>query len=130
MNSLKSISLVLFIFICSFSEPRKDTPSEDLARIINSFQEHEAYDKKIYPLGLFTREYFQSQADFATIKLEELAALDISSLSETEKISAELLKFILEDAIDFYEFERFLNPLLSDSGFHNNLTYEVRPVRN
>jgi uncharacterized protein (DUF885 family) len=130
MNSLKSISLVLFIFICSFSEPRKDTPSEDLARIINSFQEHEAYDKKIYPLGLFTREYFQSQADFATIKLEELAALDISSLSETEKISAELLKFILEDAIDFYEFERFLNPLLSDSGFHNNLTYEVRPLIN
>ena len=34
------------------------------------------------------------------------------------------------DKIDFYKFERFLNPLLSDSGFHSSLNYQIRPLNN
>ena len=130
MNYLKSISIVLLIFICSCSEERKDNSSKDLESIINSFQEHKGYDKEIYPLGLFTKDYYKAKADFAKIKLEELAELNVNNLSETDRISAKLLKFILKDSVDFYEFERYLNPLLSDEGFHNNLAYEVRPLTN
>jgi uncharacterized protein (DUF885 family) len=130
MNYLKSTSIVLLIFTFSCSEERKDNSSKDLDNIITSFQKHKGYDNDRYPLGLFTKEYYKAQADFATIKLGELAELNVDNLNETDKISAELLKFILEDSIDFYEFEGYLNPLLSDEGFHNNLTYEVRLLTN
>jgi uncharacterized protein (DUF885 family) len=130
MNYLKSTSIVLLIFTFSCSEERKDNSYKDLDNIITSFQKHKGYDNDRYPLGLFTKEYYKAQADFATIKLGELAELNVDNLNETDKISAELLKFILEDSIDFYEFEGYLNPLLSDEGFHNNLTYEVRLLTN
>ncbi|MFT7331667.1 MAG: hypothetical protein ACI848_001749, partial [Roseivirga sp.] len=51
-------------------------------------------------------------------------------LSETETISLDLLKFNLKDQIAYYEFEQYLNPLLSDYGFHSSLTYNVRPLTN
>jgi uncharacterized protein (DUF885 family) len=49
-------------------------------------------------------------------------------LSENDLISYKLLKFELNDIIDYFNFERFLNPLLSDSGFHSSLNYMVRPL--
>ncbi len=54
----------------------------------------------------------------------------MEDLSETEQISAELLKFVLQDKIDYYKFERILNPLLSDAGFHSSLNYQIRPLNN
>ena len=36
-----------------------------------------------------------------------------------------MLQFELQEQIDFYEFEAYLNPLLSDSGFHTSLPYQV-----
>ena len=61
---------------------------------------------------------------------DELARIDTSGLKETDLISYRLLKFVLRDKIDFYEYEGYLNPILSDTGFHSNLTYEVRPLVN
>ena len=78
--------------------------------LIHSYQDHNGYDREKYPLGLFTREYYKSEADFAQEKLDELLEINLDVLPETDKISAELLKFVLEDKIAYYEFERFLNP--------------------
>ncbi|MGO1752453.1 MAG: DUF885 domain-containing protein, partial [Psychroflexus sp.] len=36
----------------------------------------------------------------------------------------------LQERVDFYEYEAYLNPLLSDSGFHLSLTYHVRDLNN
>ncbi|WP_460217727.1 DUF885 domain-containing protein [Psychroserpens sp. MEBiC05023] len=118
--------VMLFIFGCE-KEKSEDKP-KDLIQIINSYQDNEGYDRNSYPLGLFTKEYYKSQAEFAQEKLDELAQIKIEDLSETDQISAELLKFVLQDQINYYEFEQYLNPLLSDTGFHSNLTYEVRPL--
>ena len=101
-----------------------------LDSIINSYQDHEGYDQKAYPLGLFTKEYYQTEAEFAQTLLDELSKINVSELSETDQISVELLKFELQDQIDYFSFERFLNPLLSDAGFHSSLTYMVRPLNN
>ncbi|WP_053976197.1 DUF885 domain-containing protein [Mangrovimonas xylaniphaga] len=103
---------------------------QELDTIIKHYEDHKGYDEKTYPLGLYTKTYYQAEAEFAKSQLEELKALDVSGLSETDRISAELLSFELQDIIDYYEFEQYLNPLLSDTGFHSNLTYEVRPLTN
>ena len=124
------LTLLIFTLICSVNIEAQNSASIQLVSIINSCQNHKGYDHKAYPLGLYTKEYYKAEAEFAQSKLEELSKIKIEGLSETEQISAELLKFVLQDQIDYYKFDQYLNPLLSDSGFHSDLTYMVRPFNN
>ena len=131
MSYFKLLIIALsFSFLSVQDVVKSDSTSEDLNAIIENYQDHEGYDRNEYPLGLFTKDYYKSEAEFAKVKLVELSKINPEALSETEQISFTLLKFVLQDQIDFYDFECYLNPLLSDSGFHSNLTYEVRPLAN
>ena len=117
------ILLIFLIFSCN-------RESEKLEIIIQEYQNHEAYDYKDYPLGNFSEEYFRSEKEFAENLLIKLSHIDVNKLDENDNISFELLSFVLEDIVAYYDFERFLNPLLSDSGFHSSLVYNVRPMYN
>ncbi|WP_456441934.1 DUF885 domain-containing protein [Psychroserpens sp.] len=131
MSYLKPLIIIAFFGLFSCQEDIKPrSASEELQAIIENYQNHDGYDKNEYPLGVFTKDYYKSEAEFAQSKLDELSEIGYETLSETEQISLTLLKFVLQDQIDFYEFEGYLNPLLSDTGFHTNLTYEVRPLTN
>jgi len=131
MNYIKTISLLFFLIIINGCvQVETDTATNQLETLIHKYQDHEGYDNKIYPLGLFTRAYYKAEAEFATSLLKDLQIIKTDELVASDKISFDLLKFVLQDEIDFYEFERFLNPLLSDSGFHSNLAYSVRPFNN
>lgn len=122
-----SISLLVVLMLMSFIT---ETSSEKLAVIITNYQDRESYDDKEFPLGLFTEEYYKSEASYAKEVLNQLSKIDKTDLSETESISLQLLQFQLQESVDFYEFKEYLNPLLSDTGFHNNLPYMVRPLAN
>jgi len=124
MNYLKCISLLL---IFCFLGCNADDAAKQLNSIIINYQDYESYDKKEFPLGLFTKERYKAEAEFAQTTLNQLAKVDLSRLKETDRISAALLKFVLQEKIDFFKYERYLNPLLSDSGFHSDLNYQVRP---
>ncbi|MBT8267079.1 MAG: DUF885 domain-containing protein [Bacteroidia bacterium] len=129
IHILKPLALCfcLSLFMgCSFEQ--NDSKANPLNELITEYQDYESYEEDDYPLGLFTREHYKKEAEYAKSKLDELSKLDLSNLSETDRISADLLKFVLKNRIDYYEFERFLNPLLSDAGFHSNLNYMVRPL--
>ncbi len=132
MNCQKLIISVLIISIVSCVNIKDETSnaSATLNEIISTYQNHKGYDKKEYPLGLFTKDYYQAQADFAKVQLESLNKIDDRNLSETESISLALLKFRLQETIDYNSFEQYLNPLLSDSGFHVSLPYMVRQLNN
>ena len=107
-----------------------DRENEKLEIIIQEYQNHEAYDYKDYPLGNFSEEHFRSEKEFAENLLIKLSHIDVNKLDENDNISFELLSFVLKDIVAYYDFERFLNPLLSDSGFHSSLVYNVRPMYN
>ena len=113
---------------CSKESQVKD--SDLLNKIILEIEERESYDENEYPLGLFSKEYYKKEAKYAKEQLIRLAKIDVIFLSETESISLKLLKFQLQDTIDYFEFEMYLNPLLSDSGFHTNFSFMVRPFQN
>jgi len=120
-----------FIFSCCLSifvSLSVSGQSKKLDALIKDYQNHEGYDKNAYPLGLYTEAYYKQEADFALELQKDLAEIDSSQLSETENISLELLKFKLNEAIDHYRFKSYLNPLLSDSGFHLSLSYQVRAL--
>jgi uncharacterized protein (DUF885 family) len=128
-NSVLSVLAIILLVtpvVIKFSENSNDK----LQEIIIIYQDHESYDGKEYPLGLFTKEHYQSEANFALELLNQLENIDSNDLDENNLISYELLKFELNDIIDYYNFERYLNPLLSDSGFHSSLNYMVRPLSN
>lgn len=129
MNFLKSI-IILMLSLFATDHAHSQNPSTMLDSLINSYEQHDGYDNKRYPLGLYTKDYFKAEADFAQDKLNELSIIDITGLPETQRISAELLAFSLQGKIDYYKFEHYLNPLLSDSGFHSNLNYGVGPLSN
>lgn len=106
------------------------TASGELSEVIEKVQDHKSYDRKEFPLGLYTEEHYKDQAEFAEQRLKELIKINKDSLSETEEISAELLRYKLQEEVDFYAYEGYLNPLLSDAGFHVSLPYHVRDLSN
>ena len=116
--------LIIFIFI--FFSCNSD--KKNLENIIQEYQNHESYDYKEYPLGNFSENHFKQEKEFALNILLKLSKIDVDKLDENDNISYELLSFVLNDIIAYYDFERFLNPLLSDSGFHSSLVYNVRPL--
>ena len=115
-------------FGCKKSD--SNNSSQELNEIISTYQDHEGYDEKEYPLGLFTKEYYQAEAKFAASILDKLSKVGSDDLNETDRISLALLKFKLQDEVDYFKFERYLNPLLSDAGFHSSLNYMVGPLAN
>tara|TARA_B100001175_G_scaffold248410_1_gene215220 strand:+ start:566 stop:2275 length:1710 start_codon:yes stop_codon:yes gene_type:complete len=115
--------LIFIIYSCNSNHEKLDV-------VIKEYQNHNGYDYDEYPLGNFSEDYFKNEKEFAENLLLKLSKIDVSKLNENDNISYELLSFELHDIIAYYDFERFLNPLLSDSGFHSSLVYHVRPVYN
>ena len=128
MKFVKRIITFVFIVTVCGCISNKENSSQLLTSIVNEYQDHKGYDEQEFPLGLFTKKFYQSEADFAKTILMKLSEVSEIALSETEVISLKLLKFKLKDQIDYFTYERFLNPLLSDAGFHSNLNYIVRPL--
>ncbi|MBA6153175.1 DUF885 domain-containing protein [Gelidibacter maritimus] len=130
MKVLQPILVTLLLFLFSIQNTSSQNSQMVLDSVIKKYEQHRGYDRHVYPLGLYTKEYYKSEAEFAQQVLDELNKVETADLSETEKISADLLGFVLNDKINYYKFEQYLNPLLSDTGFHTNLTYQVRPLAN
>ncbi len=128
MNRSVLIFLLAAVLMVGCKEKEPPDVAARLHQIIKDYEAYEAYDKEAYPLGLFTKEFFKQEADTAAARIAALDSLNWDELNETDRISAELLKYSLQDKIDFYTFEAYLNPLLSDAGFHSSLPYMVRPL--
>lgn len=126
MNKIVSVLLAISCSAMTFAQ----SPSENLHAIIEEVQDHKGYERKDYPMGLFSKEYFEGESAFAKAQITKLAAISENTLSETEAISLALLRFKLQETVDYYTYERYLNPLLSDSGFHSSWNYMVRPITN
>ena len=127
MKYILSLCCLITVFIsCNNGNETCGDSSSELNILIRSYEEHQGFDKTEFPLGVFTKEYYKSEADFAEQQLQYFGCVKLDELTESEQISAALLKFILQEKIDFYEYEAYLNPLLSDAGFHTSLPYEVR----
>ena len=102
--------------------------SSQLQIILERIENRKSYDEGQYPLGYFAEDRFASDAEFAQTQIDALQKLNLDKLSESDRISVELQLFVLQEQIDYFEFKAYLNPLLSDSGFHNDLAYEVRTL--
>ena len=99
-----------------------------LDSLIFRVSSYQSYDWKAHPLGVYTEARFKADAEFAAARLEEAKRIQESALSESDRISLELMRFTLQDQVDEYRFGMHLNPIQADQGFHLNLNYRIRPL--
>lgn len=104
--------------------------SDALKSVVEEYQDFKPVDYAKYPLGIYTDSVEKLKTDFAAGLLKKVEDIDTESLSETERISLELLRFRLENEQDEYRFGMHFNPILADAGFHLNLNYRIRPLLN
>ena len=115
--------LVFLVFSCD-----KTTSEEELYRLIDEYENYKRTDRNAYPLGDYREETIAAYASFCSDLYAQLNQIDSNQLNEDDQISLTLLEFVLKNKILSYEFKTHWNPILSDAGFHNNLTYDVQPI--
>ncbi|NJO25346.1 MAG: DUF885 domain-containing protein [Bacteroidia bacterium] len=108
----------LLIVTASFSQ--KGVHSDELKKILTGIEEFDRkeYSNDSFPLGRNTEDDFQRRYLFSKTIQSELQKIDSSKLNFDDWISWQLLLFITDDDVQEYELKRYLNPLLSDQGFH------------
>ena len=123
MKNLLVALVLTFLIGC-----RNITPEQKLSNIIETYQNFQQNGDSNYPLGDYSESKFEKRAFFCDSLLTQLQALNPNTLKEDDKISYELLEFVLNEVVIKYKFKTHWNPILSDAGFHSSLTYQVRPI--
>ena len=119
MKRFRPLLVILCLGLLSF-QPLSD--SDELNAIIAKYEADRNYDFKRNVSLESTAKYYQAEADFAKNLKEELEKISENDLSETEKISRELLLFVLQDKIDANTYKTYLNTITNESAFHLNLS--------
>ena len=74
-----------------------------------------------HPLGSFTEADFLKSYEFYKTEHEKLNGINAAMLALDDEINLDLLKYIVQDKLDEYEYKEYLNPILADAGFHTDI---------
>jgi len=125
---MKRLTYIFFCLVLSIGCSSITEDQLSLQECIDQYEAYDSYDTEAFPLGDHTEERYQADYDFYGTLLEKMEGIAEANLTSEDRISLKLLKFLVEDHRASFEFKTHLNPLLSDSGFHNSLVYRVRPL--
>lgn len=84
-------------------------------------------EREQFPLGRYTEQDFKNRAEFAESMIARLQKLHTSEMEFTDQISVELMIYRLQEDVDNYKYQSYLNPILVDAGFH--MSFVSRPRR-
>ncbi len=116
--------LLIFFFFASAASAQKaetkDTIINNLLNAITGFNSRETKRDSLlnHPLGSNSEEDFLRRNVFYDSLYSAIKSVDKSILSPEGQINLELLKYDVEDDISTYKYKSYLNPILSDEGFH------------
>ena len=119
---MKRFKILLFLTIIGLFSFGQESNSNKLNNIIAKYDTDRDYDFKWNESMENTVKYYQAEADFSKKLKEELEQVSEAGLSETEKISRELLLFVLQDKIDSNTYKTYLNTITNENAFHLNLS--------
>ena len=125
---MKRLTYIFFCLVLSIGCSSIAEDQLSLQECIDQYEAYDSYDTEVFPLDDHTEERYQADYDFYGTLLEKMEGIVEAKLTSEGRISLKLLKFLVEDHRANFEFKTHLNPLLSDSGFHNSLVYRVRPL--
>ena len=128
--------IVFVLAICAFCSTAQAVPADDLNAL---FDEYWANELREYPFsatqnGVDTyndklphvapEDYARRDAQ-AQAFLDRLSGIDRDALDDNERISADLLAFILNYDQTLSEFDSWRIPFLADTGFHSDFGYVI-----
>lgn len=122
MFYMKNVRYLLVILSFGFLSFQSLSDSEKLEAIILTYETERDYGFERDSSVENTIKYHQVEADFAKDLKLELEKISEKSLSESEKISSELLMFVLQDKIDMNTFKTYLNTITNEYAFHLELS--------
>ena len=112
--------LIIFYFTPLFLLAQEPVTNSSLRQVLKKMEDFgkNEYKEDSFPLGRFKEADFQRRYAFRKSVMNDLNAIPAQALDENDRISWELLKFTTDDDIQEYELKDYLNPILSDDGFH------------
>jgi uncharacterized protein (DUF885 family) len=129
MKNISLLLLSLFYFTTpglsqEKKEPKpKDTAVDTLLKAISNFHSRESKRDSLldHPLGSNAEEDFFRRYTFYDSVYSQLNKIDKDALPFDAQINLELVKYDAEDELSTWKFKSYLNPILSDEGFHTSL---------
>ncbi len=126
---IKSTGIFLILFFLMFKvfaqteKSSKSTNIDTLLKAIISFQNLERKHDSVlgHPLGSNFESDFLRRYNFYDSINREIEHIAKNDFSFDEKINLELLQFSIEENIYGYRYKAYLNPILSDEGFHTGI---------
>lgn len=125
---MKPIFLLLFCFvvISSFAQQKKLPAKKVVESVLNEIRQFDKEERLRdstlnQPLGSYKEEDFQRRYQFYLGENNQLKDADTTGIAFDDLINIELLKYITEDEISAVRYKAYLNPILSDEGFHTGL---------
>lgn len=119
MKRFKILLVLVLVGLFSFGQ---ESNSDKLNSIIANYEAERDYDFEWNESLENTIKYYQAEADFAKKIKKELMTIAEEGLSDSEKISKELLAFVLQDKIDSNTYKTYLNTITNEYAFHLNLS--------
>jgi uncharacterized protein (DUF885 family) len=108
--------ILLFPLAAVAQEGVQNAAIKSALNSIDTFYKRERNDS--FPLGRYREEDFRKRYEFAKKLGADLNAIPADGLDDNDKVTLELMKFTNANDIAEYEFKQYLNPILSDDGFH------------
>ena len=120
---MKHTKLFLFFgLLLSFVACKNTSSSEELYALIARYENSKVFDSNSEASLEITIAHYAAAARLSKELKIELEALSMDNVLETDKISYQLLLFVLQDKIDQHAFKMYLNPITNETAFHLNLS--------
>jgi uncharacterized protein (DUF885 family) len=121
--------LILFFLLPLISvqaQKKKSSGNAVIEKALKEIKDFKTNEKKRdsasgHPLGSIKEEDFLRRYTFYKSVDAQLKQVNATKLSFDGEINLELLEYDIEDEISSYTFKSYLNPILSDEGFHTDL---------
>lgn len=115
--------LILAAYVQAQPPQTKDSVINSILKSISDFRTKETKrDSTLnHPLGSNEEDDFLRRYRFFDSVNTALNKIDKNSLTAAGKINLELLKYDVEEDVSTYTYKSYLNPILSDAGFHTGL---------
>ena len=130
---MRKFILLLFVFLALQSGAQSSGMHKTIAAVltdIRAFNKSEwtADSSRAYLLRSHTEAIYERRYRFYLKVQERLKTIDKKTLSFDDEINLELLNHDVLDELSSFRFKAYLNPILSDWGFHTSLAGRANTV--
>lgn len=128
---MKTLQLLLVVLSLSFAPGAQTQENKQLKEILVSLEKFQAKEfppdtaVSDFPLGRFGEEDILRRSQFYQTVYGRLTAIPAPQLSAADRVNVALLKYSLMDELIAVKYKAYLNPILSDAGFHTSVLFRV-----